>query len=105
MTSARSRSACRFVARWREAVAHDLARCSGGEPEGGTQDEFFPPALRRAKHLEFFDRWFDEVVGGEVDLASFLGEARRSLSGFAGTNRLLIDHSPPAQVEARWSIT
>jgi len=90
-----------------EAVAHDLApllvavRRAGGHIE----DEFFlaTQIFEEAKHLEFFDRWFDEVVGGEVDLASFLGE-NYGLIFYqvlpAALNRLLIDHSALAQVEA-----
>jgi ribonucleoside-diphosphate reductase beta chain len=90
-----------------EAVAHDLApllvavRREGGHIE----DEFFltTQLFEETKHLEFFDRWFDEVVGGEVDLASFLGESYGTV--FYQTlpealNRLLIDHSAIAQVEA-----
>ena len=90
-----------------EAVAHDLAplliavRRAGGHIE----DEFFltTQIFEEAKHLEFFDRWFDEVVGGEVDLASFLGESYGTI--FYQTlpealNRLLIDNSALAQVEA-----
>lgn len=90
-----------------EAVAHDLApllvavRREGGHIE----DEFFltTQIFEEAKHLEFFDRWFDEVMGSEVDLASFLGESYGTI--FYQTlpealNRLLIDNSAIAQVEA-----
>ncbi len=90
-----------------EAVAHDLAPLLVAvRREGGhTEDEFFltTQIFEEAKHLEFFDRWFDEVVGGEVDLASFLGESYGTI--FYQTlpealNRLLIDNSATAQVEA-----
>jgi ribonucleoside-diphosphate reductase beta chain len=90
-----------------EAVAHDLApllvavRRDGGH----TEDEFFltTQIFEEAKHLEFFDRWFDEVAGGEVDWASFLGESYGVIFYQAlpeALNRLLIDNSAIAQVEA-----
>ncbi|CAG0928644.1 ribonucleoside-diphosphate reductase beta chain [Thermoflexales bacterium] len=90
-----------------EAVAHDLApllvavRRAGGH----TEDEFFltTQIFEEAKHLEFFDRWFDEVVGGEVDLASFLGEHYATIFYQVlpeALNRLLIDNSALAQAEA-----
>lgn len=90
-----------------EAVAHDLApllvavRREGGHIE----DEFFlaTQIFEEAKHMEFFDRWFDEVVGGEVDLASFLGENYGTIFYQVlpeALNRLLIDNSALAQVEA-----
>jgi ribonucleoside-diphosphate reductase beta chain len=90
-----------------ETVAHDLApllvavRRAGGH----TEDEFFltTQIFEEAKHLEFFDRWFDEVVGGEVDLASFLGENYGPIFYQVlptALNRLLIDNSALAQVEA-----
>ncbi len=90
-----------------EAVAHDLApllvavRREGGHIE----DEFFltTQIFEEAKHLEFFDRWCDEVAGGEAALASFLGESYGTIFYQAlpeALNRLLIDHSPLAQVEA-----
>jgi ribonucleoside-diphosphate reductase beta chain len=74
--------------------------------EGGhIEDEFFltTQIFEEAKHMEFFDRWFDEVVGGEVDLASYLGESYDTIFYQAlpeALNRLLIDHSALAQVEA-----
>jgi ribonucleoside-diphosphate reductase beta chain len=90
-----------------EAVAHDLApllvavRREGGHIE----DEFFltTQIFEEAKHMEFFDRWFDEVVGDEVDLASFLGENYGAIFYQVlpeALNRLLIDNSALAQVEA-----
>jgi ribonucleoside-diphosphate reductase beta chain len=90
-----------------EAVAHDLApllvavRRAGGHIE----DEFFltTQIFEEAKHLEFFDRWFDEVVGGEVDLASFLGANYGAIFYQVlpeALNRVLIDNSALAQVEA-----
>jgi ribonucleoside-diphosphate reductase beta chain len=90
-----------------EAVTHDLAPLLVAiRREGGhTEDEFFltTQIFEEAKHMEFFDRWFDEVVGGEVDLASFLGE-NYGLIFYqvlpAALNRLLIDNSALAQVEA-----
>ncbi len=90
-----------------EAVAHDLAPLLVAVSREGNhlEDEFFltTQLFEEAKHLEFFDRWFDEVVGGEVDLAAFLGESYDTV--FYQTlpealNRLLIDHSALAQVEA-----
>src|SRR5512136_1920789 len=90
-----------------EAVAHDLAPLLvAGRREGGhTEDEVFltTQIFEEAKHLEFFDRWFDEVIGGEVDLASFLGE-NYGLIFYqvlpTALNRLLTDNSALAQVEA-----
>ncbi len=90
-----------------EAVAHDLApllvavRRSGGHIE----DEFFltTQIFEEARHLEFFDRWFDEVVSREVDLAVFLGESYDTVFYQVlpeALNRLLIDPSAVAQVEA-----
>jgi ribonucleoside-diphosphate reductase beta chain len=90
-----------------EAVAHDLAPLLVAvRREGGhTEDEFFlaTQIFEEAKHLEFFDRWFDEVVGGEVDLAPFLGANYGTIFYQAlpeALNRLLIDNSALAQVEA-----
>ena len=90
-----------------EAVAHDLAPLLVAvRREGGhTEDEFFLTAqiFEEAKHLEFFDRWFDEVAGGEVDLASFLGESYGTIFYQAlpeALNRLLIDNSAIARAEA-----
>jgi len=90
-----------------EAVAHDLApllvavRRAGGHIE----DEFFltTQIFEEAKHMEFFDRWFDEVPGSEVDLAAFLGENYGTIFYQVlpkALNRLLIDNSALAQVEA-----
>ncbi len=90
-----------------EAVAHDLApllvavRREGGHLE----EEFFliTQLFEEAKHLEFFDRWFDEVVGREVDLAASLGESYDTIFYQVlpeALNRLLIDPSAVAQVEA-----
>lgn len=90
-----------------EAVAHDLAPLLVAvRREGGhTEDEFFltTQIFEEAKHMEFFDRWFDEVTGGEVDWASFLGENYGTLFYQVlpeALNRLLIDNSARAQVEA-----
>src|SRR5512145_70983 len=90
-----------------EAVAHDLAPLLVAvRREGGhTEDEFFltTQIFEEAKHMEFFDRWFDEVAGGEVDLASFLGENYGTIFYQVlpeALNRLLIDNSALAQVEA-----
>lgn len=90
-----------------EAVTHDLApllvaiRRDGGHLE----DEFFltTQIFEEAKHMEFFDRWFDEVVGGQFDLTSFLGESYAPVFYQAlpeALNRLLLDSSAAAQVEA-----
>ncbi len=90
-----------------EAVAHDLApllvavRCAGGHIE----DEFFltTQIFEEAKHLEFFDRWFDHVVGDPIDVAAYLGPNYSPIFFEAlpdALNRLLTDPSPIAQVEA-----
>ena len=89
-----------------EAVAHDLApllvavRREGGHIE----DEFFltTQIFEEAKHMEFFDGWFDEVVG-VVDWESYLGESYAPIFFQAlpeALNRLLTDSSVRAQVEA-----
>ena len=90
-----------------EAVAHDLAPLLVAVRREGDhlEDEFFltTQIFEEAKHMEFFDRWFDEVVGGEVDLAAFLGESYDTIFYQVlpeALNRLLIDHSAIAQVEA-----
>ncbi len=89
-----------------EAVTHDLAPLLVAiRREGGhTEDEFFltTQLFEEAKHMEFFDRWFDEVVG-EFDLASFLGESYAPIFFQVlpeTLNRLLINSSAVAQVEA-----
>lgn len=89
-----------------EAVAHDLApllvavRRAGGHLE----DEFFltTQIFEEAKHAEFFDRWFDEV-GGAADVTLFLGPHYGPLFFEVlpqTLNRLLVESSPLAQVEA-----
>jgi ribonucleoside-diphosphate reductase beta chain len=90
-----------------EAVAHDLAPLLVAvRREGGhTEDEFFLTAqiFEEARHMEFFDRWFDEVLGGEVDRASFLSESFDTIFDQAlpeALNRLLIDGSAIARAEA-----
>src|SRR5512137_2505410 len=90
-----------------EAVTHDLAPLLVAiRREGGhTEDEFFltTQLFEEAKHMEFFDRWFDEVVGSEFDLSSFLGENYGTIFYQVlpeALNRLLIDNSALAQVEA-----
>ena len=90
-----------------EAVAHDLAPLLVAVRREGShiEDEFFlaTQIFEEAKHLEFFDRWFDEVLGGEADLVSFLGESYGTIFYQAlpeALNRLLIDNSALAQVEA-----
>lgn len=90
-----------------EAVAHDLAPLLAVvRREGGhTEDEFFltTQIFEEAKHMEFFDRWFDEVLGSDVDLASFLGENYGTIFYQVlpeALNRLLIDNLALAQVEA-----
>jgi len=89
-----------------EAVTHDLAPLLVAiRREGGhTEDEFFlaTQIFEEAKHMEFFDRWFDEVVG-EFDLSLFLGESYAPIFYQVlpeTLNRLLIDSSATAQVEA-----
>lgn len=90
-----------------EAVAHDLApllvavRRAGGHIE----DEFFltTQIFEEAKHMEFFDRWLDEVIGGPIDLLSYLGPSYGPVFFEAlpnALNRLLTDASAQAQVEA-----
>jgi len=63
--------------------------------------------FRRGQAPGVFDRWFDEVAGGEVDLASFWARTMADLlSGAAAAlNRLLTDYSALAQVKPAWSIT
>ena len=90
-----------------EAVAHDLApllvavRRAGGHIE----DEFFltTQIFEEAKHMEFFDRWFDEVPDGPIDLASYLGPSYAPVffeALPAALNRLLTDACASAQVDA-----
>jgi ribonucleoside-diphosphate reductase beta chain len=90
-----------------EAVAHDLSplliaiRREGGHIE----DEMFltTQLFEEAKHVEWFDRWFDEVVQKPVALSSFLSENYRKIFDEElprSLNNLLSDHSPRAQANA-----
>jgi ribonucleoside-diphosphate reductase beta chain len=90
-----------------EVVAHDLApllvavRHAGGHIE----DEFFLAAqiFEEAKHVEFFDHWFDYVIHGPIDLAAYLGPSYGAIffeALPAALNRLLTDPSAHAQVNA-----
>ena len=90
-----------------EAVAHDLAPLLIAVRRDGDhiEDEFFltTQIFEEAKHLEFFDRWFDEVTHDSIDLAAYLGPSYAPL--FFETlpntlNRLLTDACPAAQVDA-----
>lgn len=90
-----------------EAVTHDLAPLLVAiRREGGhTEDEFFltTQIFEEAKHMEFFDRWLDEIVGGAFDLTPYLGESYAPIFYQAlpeALNRLLINYSAIAQVEA-----
>jgi ribonucleoside-diphosphate reductase beta chain len=90
-----------------EAVAHDLApllvaiRREGGHLE---EELFLTTQLfEEAKHLEWFDRWFDEVVQRPVNMSPFLSESYRRLFDEVlprTLNRLLTDASPHALAEA-----
>jgi ribonucleoside-diphosphate reductase beta chain len=90
-----------------EAVTHDLApllvalRREGGHIE---EEMFLTTQLfEEAKHFEFFDRWFDEVLGYELDVASRLGSAYREVFYTDlpnALNRLQHDTSPTAIAEA-----
>src|SRR5919204_3707132 len=64
-----------------EAVTHDLSpllmalRREGGHLE---EEMFLTTQLfEESKHFEFFDRWFDEVVGCEVNVMQRLGPSYR----------------------------
>ena len=90
-----------------EAVAHDLTPLLIAVRREGDhiEDEFFltTQIFEEAKHMEFFDRWIDQVIGGEIDLAAFLGPNYAPLFFEAlptTLNRLLTDNSAAAQVEA-----
>lgn len=90
-----------------EAVAHDLApllvavRRDGGHLE----DEFFltTQIFEEAKHMEFFDRWLEDVPGQPIDLRGYLGPNYGPVFFEilpTALNRLLTDPSARAQVEA-----
>lgn len=90
-----------------EAVTHDLApllvalRRQGGY----LAEEMFLTAqlFEESRHFEFFDRWFDEVLGYELDVASKLGPLYREIFYHdlpAALNRLQHDTSPAAIAEA-----
>ncbi|MBI3659014.1 ribonucleotide-diphosphate reductase subunit beta [Candidatus Acetothermia bacterium] len=90
-----------------EAVAHDLSPLLIAIRREGNhlEDEMFLAAqlFEEAKHLEWFDRWFDEVVGKPFEMRSFLGDSYRKIFDQElprVLNKLLTDHSPRAQAEA-----
>ncbi|MFN8595942.1 MAG: R2-like ligand-binding oxidase [Anaerolineae bacterium] len=90
-----------------EAVTRDLAPLLIAIRREGVhlEDEFFlaTQIFEEAKHVEFFDRWFDQVIGDKVDLAAFLGPHYAPIFQQAlpeALNRLLTDNSAAAQVEA-----
>ncbi len=90
-----------------EAVAHDLAPLLLSVRREGqhVEDELFlaTQIFEEAKHFEFFDRWFDQVVGRPINPADYLGDDYAALFFHAlpaALNRLLVDNSPIARVEA-----
>jgi ribonucleoside-diphosphate reductase beta chain len=90
-----------------EAIAHDLAPLLIAVRRSGAyfEDEMFltTQLFEEAKHVEWFDRWFDEVVKRPVEMSSFLGERYRAIFYDElpkALNRLLTDHSLQAQAEA-----
>ncbi len=90
-----------------EAVAHDLTPLLMAIRREGNhiEDEMFltTQIFEEAKHFEFFDRWFDEVVGQTINPIDYLGEDYDTLFFHAlpdSLNRVLTDTSPIAQVEA-----
>ncbi|TMC59611.1 MAG: R2-like ligand-binding oxidase [Chloroflexi bacterium] len=90
-----------------EAVTHDLTPLLMAlRREGGHLEEqmFLTTQLfEEAKHFEFFDRWFDEVIGSAVDVDQRLGPAYRELFYHdlpAAFERLSSDRSRVALAEA-----
>ncbi len=90
-----------------EAVAHDLAPLLIAIRRSGAylEDEMFltTQLFEEAKHVEWFDRWFDEVVKRPIEMSSFLGEEYKTIFYEElpkSLNRLLTDHSTRAQAEA-----
>ena len=98
---------CAMFIAGEEAVTCDLAplmlalRATGGWLE---EQMFITTQLfEEAKHVEFFDRWFGQVVGGAVDFGLYQGDAYRALFYAElpqALDRLLSDTSAEAQVEA-----
>lgn len=98
---------CAMFIAGEEAVTCDLAplmlalRSTGGWLE---EQMFITTQLfEEAKHVEFFDRWFGQVVGAGVDFALYQGDAYRALFYTElpqALDRLLTDTSTEAQVEA-----
>jgi ribonucleoside-diphosphate reductase beta chain len=66
-----------------EAVTHDLTPLLMAIRRDGShlEEEMFltTQLFEEAKHFEFFDRWFDEVLGYELDVASRLGPSYREI--------------------------
>jgi ribonucleoside-diphosphate reductase beta chain len=90
-----------------EAVTHDLAPLLMAIRRDGThlEDEMFltTQIFEEAKHFEFFDRWFDQVVRRSINPIDYLGPDYDTIFFHAlpdSLNRLLTDTSAIAQVEA-----
>ncbi len=89
-----------------EAVTRDLLPLLRAVSEDGFfEDEMYLTSFlwEEAKHVDLFDRFFAEVVGGHEDLHHYQGDQYRSLFDEElprAMNRLYTDTSPTAQAEA-----
>lgn len=73
--------------------------------EGRIEEEIFLTTFlwEEAKHTDFFSRWLVEVVGGVRDLSHYHTDSYRAIfydALPAALNRLRVDDSPAAQVQA-----
>ncbi len=73
--------------------------------EGRIEEEIFLTTFlwEEAKHTDFFNRWLVEVAGGVRDLSHYHTDSYRAIfygALPAALNRLRVDDSPAAQVQA-----
>ena len=89
-----------------EAVTRDLLPLLRAVSEDGyLEDEIYLTSFlwEEAKHVDLFDRFFTEVVGGHEDLHHYQGDHYHRLFGEElphAMGRLYVDASPEAQAEA-----
>lgn len=98
---------CALFLSGEEAVTADLAPLllALRGPDGRLEEQMFltTQLFEEAKHVEFFDRWLTDVVAAPVDRSLYQAAAYRALFYDElprALDRLLIDTSPQAQVEA-----
>lgn len=98
---------CSMFITGEEAVASDLAPLLWrvGKRGGRRADEMFltTQLFDESLHVEFFDRWFHEVVGAPVDRAAYCGPSYRAVFFDAlptALDDLLTDNSTQALARA-----